>query len=608
VEILTLIPGTPEWHAHRAKHRNASDAPAMMGVSPYKTRTELLREVATGISPEVDPETQRRFDNGHLFEGLARPLGEKIIGTELAPLVGVSGRDSASYDGLPMMEDIPWEHKTLNQALREAMVDGCTGADLPMLYQIQMEHQCMVGADTIERVLFMASRWEIDPNTGEYVCMEERHCWYTPNLELRGRIKAGWEQFDADVAAWTPEPAAPPPAVAQVIEALPALVVRVEGRVVSSNLDVYRKIAEERIASVKTELKTDQDFVDADATARHFKDGAAALKLAKQQAQAQAESIDAVFRTIDQIVEMMDTKRIALEKLVTSEKERRKLEIVTNGQKDLREHIDALAKRVGRPMPAIEADFAGAVKNKRLLDNMRDAVSVVVANAKASATLTAARMEANLATIRNLAGGYTGMFPDEAVLLLKAPEDCEALVQARVDKRKAEDQAKLEAERERIAAEERAKAEAAARAEVERQAAERRQREEDEAEARRAEQAKKTYPNGAPMFSNQVKENGDRVMLDTKGNRSIFCDVDEGCDPPAPRARSDAKITIGELNGKLQHLSVNAAGLAALGFAAQRERGACLYFADDLDPILAAMVEHIESVREQLRQPAGALF
>ena len=48
------IHGSPEWHAHRRKYWNASDAPAMMGVSPYKTREQLLRELATGITAEID--------------------------------------------------------------------------------------------------------------------------------------------------------------------------------------------------------------------------------------------------------------------------------------------------------------------------------------------------------------------------------------------------------------------------------------------------------------------------------------------------------------------------------------------------------------------------
>jgi hypothetical protein len=40
-----------------------------------------------------------------------------------------------------------------------------------------------------------------------------------------------------------------------------------------------------------------------------------------------------------------------------------------------------------------------------------------------------------------------------------------------------------------------------------------------------------TYENGAPMYSKTiVKENGDPIMLNKDGTRSIFCDVDDGCE------------------------------------------------------------------------------
>eukprot|EP01032_Pedospumella_encystans_P038774 gene38774-43949_t len=173
----------------------------MLGLSPYKTRSELIRERATGLVAEVDAATQRRFDMGHRSEALARPLAEKIIGEELSPLVGVAddGPYSSSFDGLNFMQTLSMEHKQLNDRLRAAMVEGCTGADLPEDYQVQMEHQCLT-EPALERVLFIASKWADDGTL-----IEERHCWYTPNLELRARIVAGWAQFDADVAAYQPE-------------------------------------------------------------------------------------------------------------------------------------------------------------------------------------------------------------------------------------------------------------------------------------------------------------------------------------------------------------------------------------------------------------------
>ena len=88
MQTLNLAQGSPEWLAHRRTSFNASDAPAMMGCSPYKTRSALLHELHTGISPEHDAATERRFADGHRFEALARPLGEQVIGEDLSPLSG----------------------------------------------------------------------------------------------------------------------------------------------------------------------------------------------------------------------------------------------------------------------------------------------------------------------------------------------------------------------------------------------------------------------------------------------------------------------------------------------------------------------------------------
>ena len=95
MKTVNFAQGSPEWHAHRSKHFNASDAPVMMGLSPYKTRSALLHEMATGQTPDIDAGTQKLFDDGHNFEALARPIAESIIGDDLFPVVGtleVDGR------------------------------------------------------------------------------------------------------------------------------------------------------------------------------------------------------------------------------------------------------------------------------------------------------------------------------------------------------------------------------------------------------------------------------------------------------------------------------------------------------------------------------------
>ena len=194
MKILNLIQGSREWLAHRAAHFNASDAPAMMGCSPYKMRTVLLHELHTGIVPEVDIATQKRFDNGHRAEALARPLAEKIIGDDLYPVTGTEGRLSASFDGLTLDEQTGFEHKALNADLRECFRqidtiapehrEAAAGFELPLHHRVQMEQQLHVSG--AERILFMASEWDAEDNL-----VEERHCWYYPDDELRGAIGMG---------------------------------------------------------------------------------------------------------------------------------------------------------------------------------------------------------------------------------------------------------------------------------------------------------------------------------------------------------------------------------------------------------------------------------
>ena len=197
MNIANLVQGSPEWIAYRARHFNASDAPAMMGCSPYKTRAQLLREMHTGVAPDIDAGTHKRYENGHRAEALARPLAEEIVGEELYPVVGSCGRLSASFDGLTLDERQGFEHKALNEALRSAFA---AGADqdcrlLPIYHRVQMEQQLLISG--AERILFMTTAWSADE-----ALLEEHDCWYTPDLELRQQIVDGWLQFEADLRAY----------------------------------------------------------------------------------------------------------------------------------------------------------------------------------------------------------------------------------------------------------------------------------------------------------------------------------------------------------------------------------------------------------------------
>ena len=137
--------GSEAWHTLRAKHYTASEASAMLGVSKYQTRADLLKRKATGLAEEVDAGTQRRFDAGHEAEAAARPIVESHLGDDLYPITMTADVNGlpllASMDGLTMMGDVGWETKLLNQDLRAAVEAGT----LDEHYTVQMEQQLKIG-------------------------------------------------------------------------------------------------------------------------------------------------------------------------------------------------------------------------------------------------------------------------------------------------------------------------------------------------------------------------------------------------------------------------------------------------------------------------------
>lgn len=443
---LNLIQGSPEWLAARTKYFTASEANAMMGESKYQSRSALLKQKATGITEEVDAATQARFDNGHTTEAACRPLAEEVIGAELYPVVAIDDSEKflassdgvASQDGAITWLPIGWEHKAFNASLVESVKAGI----VPDSNKWQLVHQCMVFG--FEKILFSVS-----DGTRE----NHHYCWFVPTAEDFARLEAGWDQFALDLAAYQ-HVAEKPAVVAEKLEGLPALFVQVEGRVVASNMDAFKGAAELFLSRLPKadQLKTDQDFVNADQAAKDCKDAEEKLQIVKAQAQSQAVSIDEVFRAIDGISEKIRAARLSLEKVVKVEKENRKAEIVTAANREFSDHLAALLNRVGVAIPST-GSFGEAVKGLKSLDSMRDKVSVALANAKIEANAIADRIEANRKTVEDMS-----LVPDFAQVCTKAPDDFAALLAMRKQQRQEAEAKRIEQDRERIRAEEQAKA------------------------------------------------------------------------------------------------------------------------------------------------------
>lgn len=426
-----LVQGTPEWHQFRLEHFGASEAAAMLGLSPHVKRNELLRMKHTGDAKEYSDWVQKHiFDKGHAVEAAARPMAEAIISDDLYPATYSEGKLSVSCDGLTMDGSTAFEHKQWNAKLAEAVRNGV----LPDEHQPQCQQAMMVtGA---KRLLFMVS----DGTPGKCV-----HMWVLPEPAWRQRIVHGWVQFEVDLANYQHVETAPEP-VAAPISALPALLVQVEGKVLTSNIGAFEQKALVFIDSIKTDLATDQDFTDADQAGKFLKEGEDKLDLVKQQALSQTASIDELFNAIDRIKEEMRAKRLTLERLVKQRKDTIRAEIENGGKAALAQHIQKLNERLGRAyMPPVPADFAGAMRGKKTITSLRDAVDTELARAKIVANEVADKISINLNSLRATQKDHPFLFEDTPQLVLKDNDAVVAIIKSRITEHDEAERKKREA-------------------------------------------------------------------------------------------------------------------------------------------------------------------
>ncbi|EKE79445.1 YqaJ viral recombinase family protein [Idiomarina xiamenensis] len=448
MRILKLQQGSPEWDAARAKRFTASEAPVMMAASSKMKRNELLEMKALGSEKEISDYVQKfLFDKGHEMEALARPIVEGIVGEELYPATGESecGTYLASFDGLTMMGDIVFEHKMWNEKLADQVRSGKLDAE----YYWQLEHQLMVS--DAEKAIFVVS----DGTEDNLV-----YLWYEPVRGRRNKLIKGWQQFADDLANFVPAEKSEI-VVGETPEDLPALLIQVEGRVKSTNLVTYEKTALSFIQAINTELQTDQDFANAEEMVKFCKKAEGELDAAKKHALSQTQSIDELFRTVDNLKEKLREKRLQLDKLVKSRKDEIRASIRGKAIASLADHLKSLDEKLGKSLiPDVTPDFGAAMKGKKTIDSLRSAVDDELAQAKIGANDWFELISANQQSFSELVNDDLAfLFADLSQLLLKDADSFKALVKSRLSEHKEAEQKRIDAERERIRQEEQTKPE-----------------------------------------------------------------------------------------------------------------------------------------------------
>jgi putative phage-type endonuclease len=424
-EVLSVTQGSDEWLAIRANHFTASEAPIALGQSKYTSRTELLRQKATGISEEVGTYKQALFDEGHATEAIARTFAEEIIGSDLYPTTvkaSIEGLDMlASLDGQTMDEVIIWEHKLRNDELVAAIKSG----NLDPHYTIQMDQQLLVSG--AEKCLFMASN-----GTRESMVW----CWYESSQEKFDGLIAGWKRFASDLAEYVPVDI-PAKAVATPQESLPAPFAQVSGNIaIRSNLDLFGVALRAFIDRIPEKPETDQDFADTDDACKRLKDAEDSLGAAEDTALASVSDVEQLRRTVASLRELARQTRLAKEKLVEARKKQIKETAVSERRQKYGEHVAGLNAELGEvnivvPMP----DFVGAIKGLKTIASLYDKLDTALANGKIVADAAAKDLRAKLDWHKPHAE-YAFLFRDLQALIQKPKEDFELAVTTRIEAHK----------------------------------------------------------------------------------------------------------------------------------------------------------------------------
>lgn len=152
-----LQQGTPEWHLHRSQFNNASEAAAVLGISPWFPRTpRQLAEVKLGLKAV---HMNAAMSRGVQFEDAARKNACDSLDIDFEPGVFVRGDFSASLDGISPDGTTLLEIKIPAKGQQSDLwKQVASGEGVPAHYMVQLAHQ-MYCCDA-ERAVF----WVYDPS------------------------------------------------------------------------------------------------------------------------------------------------------------------------------------------------------------------------------------------------------------------------------------------------------------------------------------------------------------------------------------------------------------------------------------------------------------
>lgn len=141
MRIINLEQGSKEWHAWRQNIVGGSDAPAVMGESPYKTIRELYFEKQGIDIVEEEKSKAFIFERGKALEDIARRDVYSLTKYEFMPICAehdtIAGL-GASFDGYNQSFGGPLEVKLVGAEVLKRAIEH---DEIPRHHWIQLQHE-----------------------------------------------------------------------------------------------------------------------------------------------------------------------------------------------------------------------------------------------------------------------------------------------------------------------------------------------------------------------------------------------------------------------------------------------------------------------------------
>lgn len=187
--VLKLVQGSQEWLDYRRTMRNASETPAVLGISPWVTPYGLWL-IKTGRSTQA---VTQAMTHGTQLEPQARAAYEAQTGHVMNPLVMQDGLYSASLDGITLAGDLIVEIKCPFRGQQSKLWREAREGTVPAYYAAQIQHQMMVSGAA------EAHLWVYAEGEGLLLTLRRDEA----AMEV---IRGAWDTFAAYLDSDTPPP------------------------------------------------------------------------------------------------------------------------------------------------------------------------------------------------------------------------------------------------------------------------------------------------------------------------------------------------------------------------------------------------------------------